>query len=528
MGMGIREWARRLIEAGYSPVPIRAHEKVPAVAQWQRGGIDDSAFRPAMNIGVRIIPDLVIFDLDLSERSDRISFVDELEVWFGLRRPQLFSTLTPSGGVHLWFSCRGIREGKENFPWKQGRVDVLHGGRYQVLIPPSVLERGPYRWGPSCDEERFLRRDFPAIDPGRLEQFIAVLSGGPKPIPARQTAKELPSAAEIRDPTAQEIEQTLGLRPWRRGHGWTLYHCPIHPPDEHGSLSIWASGAIRDYHDGQGYNWVSLAYRVLGTNDYRRVCARFGIELPSRTPASETKPQRQPRRQSGSTDAPSEESSSHEQNGEVPIKIIRLRKYDMEPQRYDIWLEVGSCQYELTTLSLDQILSWSAMRKIMFGKHNRLLQTKNPDWPRSISEIEDRIETQIVDKEESTRDAMVNSTIERLAESAISENESASIHLAMGFVRRSDGTVVFRTKVLLESLAKAGTRISRPDLLAILRRMNMEARTVRLRDGKLVWVWVMERIAPSFSGVKDDQRQTSARPSGPSGDRKDTDDPAGD
>jgi hypothetical protein len=277
-----------------------------------------------------------------------------------------------------------------------------------------------------------------------------------------------------------------------------LYHCPIHEPDQHGSFCLWDSGAIRDFHDGKGYNWVTLAYALLGTNDFKVVLERFGVQPRFK---SEAKAVSGPKQQSDSESESQEVSQEEKEPEDSVVVLVKIRKYEQIPPRYDLILSWSDSEYELKSLRSQDVLNFGRVRSIFWERFNRMLpRVKSKAWEMTLDKAP--VEAIGVERQEWDAREIVLSMIQKLSKSAVPESDATVAHLRTGFIRReSDGLVVFKTQTLAEALRREGHVIVRPELLSILKEIGCKGRNVRVRDS-VEWCWY---VAPQNSqDVHDD------------------------
>ena len=185
------EAARR----GWAVFPCRPGDKRPAVADWEGRACPDPGrvgrYWPSdrHNIGIACGPSrLVVIDLDthsplpddwrLPGVHDGRDVLALLAEWAGQPWPVTYTVMTPTGGMHLYYTApddAGIR----NSAGKIGPlVDVRGGGGY-VLAAGSVLDERAYPGNPECRELVTGGRAYEVADdrdPEPLPAWLAALA----------------------------------------------------------------------------------------------------------------------------------------------------------------------------------------------------------------------------------------------------------------------------------------------------------------------------------------------------------------
>lgn len=148
-----RTAAIALAAKGFKVFPIQAGAKFPPlIKDWPTLATSDEATVvswwtqwPDANIGIHTAG-LLVVDVDPKKGGDE-SF-KQLEKEHGL--PETLTTITPTGGRHLFYSLPAGAAGVANSVERIGKgLDVRSANGY-VVAPGSVVERGRYRFAGEC------------------------------------------------------------------------------------------------------------------------------------------------------------------------------------------------------------------------------------------------------------------------------------------------------------------------------------------------------------------------------------------
>lgn len=139
-----------LARVGWLVLPLRPGSKLPMLERWPERASSDAtivaawwAETPAANVGIATGAALFVLDVDTADGKRGAASLAALEAAHG-PLPATLETITASGGRHLYFSSA---EPVRNSAGKLGAgLDVRGAGGY-VVAPPSVTDRGAYRWG---------------------------------------------------------------------------------------------------------------------------------------------------------------------------------------------------------------------------------------------------------------------------------------------------------------------------------------------------------------------------------------------
>jgi hypothetical protein len=122
--------------------PVRPNDKRPLVKGWQNiATTDDDEIRerwgqnPRANIGIRTGDGLFVVDVDPKNGGD----VNDL----GIKLPKTWTSRTPSGGNHYYFSTDQTIHNSISKLAKG--IDVRGDGGY-IVAPPSIAGGKPYKW----------------------------------------------------------------------------------------------------------------------------------------------------------------------------------------------------------------------------------------------------------------------------------------------------------------------------------------------------------------------------------------------
>lgn len=152
-----RTAALALAAKDFKVFPIQAGAKFPPlIKDWPTLATTDEATIqswwtqwPDANIGIHTTG-LLVVDVDPKKGGDE-SF-KQLEKEHGLH--ETLTTITPTGGRHLFYSLPAGADGVANSVERIGKgLDVRSANGY-VVAPGSVVERGRYRFAGECDVQR--------------------------------------------------------------------------------------------------------------------------------------------------------------------------------------------------------------------------------------------------------------------------------------------------------------------------------------------------------------------------------------
>lgn len=146
------------LKLGCYVIPVQAGGKRPA-GPWANGEWPYERLKryieahPDCNIAVRTgswSDRLVVIDVDAHGVDGRV-FMRNFERAHG-RLPVTVTTITPSGGIHLWFAWPEGLELPRNAINAGLGVDIRGEGGY-ALVPPSQVDGTPYRFADGRDPE---------------------------------------------------------------------------------------------------------------------------------------------------------------------------------------------------------------------------------------------------------------------------------------------------------------------------------------------------------------------------------------
>jgi Virulence-associated protein E/Bifunctional DNA primase/polymerase, N-terminal len=187
---------------GWSIIPLKPRGKVPLLKDWTNQASDDPAIieawaeqHPGANAGA--VTGKQFFVLDVDPQTGGVDTLAALVEVYG-PLPKTLTQRTGSGGFHYLFQIPDFAV--HNSAGKLGKGLDIRGIGGQIVVPPSVTEKGPYAWIDASpvapapewllallrpravepDEPVAPRREFPAASPDDLEAARAFLeSRGP-------------------------------------------------------------------------------------------------------------------------------------------------------------------------------------------------------------------------------------------------------------------------------------------------------------------------------------------------------------
>lgn len=217
--------------------PCVAGKKTPATPHgFHDATTDQAAVRewwarmPAANLAVPTgaRSGLIVIDLDVDAAAgkDGEAELAKLTAEHGPLPPTLESR-TPRGGRHLFFRYPG-RDVPSATNHPAPAIDVRADGGY-VLVPPSVTERGEYKW---------IHRTSPAECPAWLLDLLV-----PRQDPATEVGTTIPCAAPNAEPATEEearISAALHFVSAGDYDTWTKIGMAIHSEMPNGrGLALW-------------------------------------------------------------------------------------------------------------------------------------------------------------------------------------------------------------------------------------------------------------------------------------------------
>lgn len=181
--MSTLQWALHYSGLGYAVLPVEPGGKLPLARLVPNGLKNASSDEETIfewfserKANIAIVPPAGVLVLDV----EKIETASRLINDYGLQRAPV--ALTRGGGLHIWLSVPencGLKAKVKALP----DVDLRGLGRSYVLVAPSRVAPGEYRWGtelkgpselPPCPE-RLLKRLQP------VERSVVSPSSGPAP-----------------------------------------------------------------------------------------------------------------------------------------------------------------------------------------------------------------------------------------------------------------------------------------------------------------------------------------------------------
>jgi phage/plasmid-associated DNA primase len=199
--------AIRLRRLGFHPIVERTNSKLPAEMAWQKlvNRSDEELERvfekmPAGGIGT-VTHGFVVIDLDVRPDKDGFDSLRKVEAQHGAL-PETLSSVTPSGGRHLFFR---VPEGVEvrNSVSKLGPGIDVRGTGGQVVLPPTVVNGASYAW---VDGDVSTMSDLP---PAWLQLLTRAeeAKAAAVPAPARIAPSSAPRRIRTPDDARHEAER---------------------------------------------------------------------------------------------------------------------------------------------------------------------------------------------------------------------------------------------------------------------------------------------------------------------------------
>lgn len=172
-----RESAQALADLDFRVFPIRANSKFPPLwTQWPERATttpDAVTWPEHSNTGISCAG-LVVVDIDV--RSGGNESLAKLELMHSL--PPTLTTLTPTGGRHLFFKLPPDHPGVGNSSGKLGPgLDIKSGAAGYVLAPGSELPGGRYRFKedvPIADAPEWLIQRLGELRPRERHESVSV------------------------------------------------------------------------------------------------------------------------------------------------------------------------------------------------------------------------------------------------------------------------------------------------------------------------------------------------------------------
>jgi Bifunctional DNA primase/polymerase, N-terminal len=178
----ILEAALELAAAGWWVHPL--HGKAPATLHgFYDAATDEAKIRawwrrwPSANVGIAVPAGMAVVDVDPRDGGDQTLAGLELE---HDRLPATLTTLTGSGGLHLWFKTP--TDGLDQSPLGPG-LQTRVGSKGYVVAPPSIhpVTGEPYRWAeplvPVAPLPQWVRQRLQPPPP-RQAPVLTVIRGG--------------------------------------------------------------------------------------------------------------------------------------------------------------------------------------------------------------------------------------------------------------------------------------------------------------------------------------------------------------
>ena len=185
---------------GWAVFPCRPGDKRPAVPDWEHRACADPDRvgrywpSPRHNVGLACGPSgLVVIDLDthsplpedwrLPGVHDGRDVLALLAEWAGQLWPVTYTVMTPTGGLHLYYTSPSGPEIRNSAGKIGPLIDVRGTGGY-VLAAGSVLDERAYPGNPGCGALAAGGRVYELADdsdPVPLPEWLAILARGGEP-----------------------------------------------------------------------------------------------------------------------------------------------------------------------------------------------------------------------------------------------------------------------------------------------------------------------------------------------------------
>ncbi len=151
----IAEKALALARRGFKVFPLEPNSKTPPlIRDWPQKATTDTKqiaewwlVTPTANVGIHC-EGMVVVDVDPRNGGD--ASLDYLEMMDGV--PPTLTTITPSGGRHLFYKLPEGHPGVKNSAGKVMRGIDIKSTRGYVLGPGSVIAAGEYKFDPAVTE----------------------------------------------------------------------------------------------------------------------------------------------------------------------------------------------------------------------------------------------------------------------------------------------------------------------------------------------------------------------------------------
>jgi phage/plasmid-associated DNA primase len=200
--------ALRLLNLGFRPIVERPNSKLPLEPAWQklteRGPeeLREAFERAPEGHGVGTITHgFIVIDLDVRpDGKNGLEALRELEARVGWPLPGTLTSLTPSGGRHLFYRIPAGVEIKNSVSKLGPGIDVRGTGG-QVVLPPTTIDGRPYRWDAAAPE---TMADLPAswldlLNPPVVKpQTVQEVASNLRPLRIVRTASDMAHEADRR------------------------------------------------------------------------------------------------------------------------------------------------------------------------------------------------------------------------------------------------------------------------------------------------------------------------------------------